>query len=410
MSEQNIKRDMLWNTIGNIVYYFCQWVITVLVVHLASFEAAGYLSLAMTTSSSFSAISLFSMRNFQISDVKGEFTDGEYTGSRILTCLIAMIACGVYAFWKTSAYQALCIVGFMLIRLAESWVDVLHGVNQKFGRYDLIGKSFLLRGCLTIVSFVVGLRITGNILLSIVYMAVLNLFVACVIDWRNTNRLEKIHPVLWNANVKVLLEKCTPLVITYFLLSLIVLVPKQALQEELGNEILGIYSSISSPVLVVQVFAQYMFNPLVPRFSVMLNNHRYEEFRKKLKVLFLMSFGFGVFVLVFAKLLGPWGLHLLFGDQISDYTYLLIPLVFCTLATAYVWILASLAIAMRYNWQMAIGMAISYGVCMFGTRAIIHRFGVNGTSYSTLLSLVIFMVYLIGLILKGTGERANEES
>ena len=59
-----MKKNIAWNTFGSIFYCVCQWLITVLVVWLDSYSAAGNLSLAMTTSSSFSAISLFSMRNY----------------------------------------------------------------------------------------------------------------------------------------------------------------------------------------------------------------------------------------------------------------------------------------------------------------------------------------------------------
>ena len=61
-----MKKDIAWNTFGNIFYGFCTWVITIIVVRLGSFEDAGYLSLAMTTSSTYNAIALFAMRNYQI--------------------------------------------------------------------------------------------------------------------------------------------------------------------------------------------------------------------------------------------------------------------------------------------------------------------------------------------------------
>ena len=64
------KSNVIWNTVGSVFYSACQWIITIIVVHVATYETAGHLSLAMTMSSSFSAISLFSMRNYQVSDVK----------------------------------------------------------------------------------------------------------------------------------------------------------------------------------------------------------------------------------------------------------------------------------------------------------------------------------------------------
>ena len=105
---ENIKKNIIWNTFGSIFYCACQWLITIVVVHLSSYEAAGYLSIAMTTSSSFSAISLFSMRNYQISDVRGEYTDNEYVGSRIFTCIAAFVSCVLVCLITNSVYQTLC--------------------------------------------------------------------------------------------------------------------------------------------------------------------------------------------------------------------------------------------------------------------------------------------------------------
>ena len=131
-------KNIFYNTFGNIFYSFCQWLITIVVVYLENYEfgAAGILSLAMTTSSSFSAISLFSMRNYQISDSKGEFTQSQYVSSRIITCAAALIACIIYAIPGNNAFQVLCIAAFMLVRIAEGFADVLFGVDQLHNRYD----------------------------------------------------------------------------------------------------------------------------------------------------------------------------------------------------------------------------------------------------------------------------------
>ena len=191
-----MKKNVMWNTIGSIFYCFCQLLITVVVVHLDSYETAGYLSLAMTSSSSFSAIALFSMRNFQVSDVKGEYNDGVYVGSRIITSILAFTCCSVTGFWGNSIYQGLCISAFMLIRVAEALVDVMHGIDQKYDRYDYIGKSYILRGIGTIVVFVVGMLMVKNLAITLYIMAFINLLIAFGFDWRLTHKMASFTPQL----------------------------------------------------------------------------------------------------------------------------------------------------------------------------------------------------------------------
>ena len=190
----NMKKNIAWNTFGSIFYCVCQWLITVLVVWLDSYRAAGNLSLAMTTSSSFSAISLFSMRNYQVSDVMGEYTSGQYVSSRVLTCVAAVVSCiAVSMLGNNSQYEVLCIAAFMVVRAAEAVVDVLHGVNQKYMRYDLIGKSYIIRGILTIGSFSLGLLAFQDLMATLFIVAGLNFLAAACFDWMKTSRLEKFQ-------------------------------------------------------------------------------------------------------------------------------------------------------------------------------------------------------------------------
>ena len=69
----SLKSNMIWNSIGSLTYFGCQWLITILVVRMSdSFEAAGTLSLAMSIANIFTPFALFRMRAYQVSDLSGE--------------------------------------------------------------------------------------------------------------------------------------------------------------------------------------------------------------------------------------------------------------------------------------------------------------------------------------------------
>jgi O-antigen/teichoic acid export membrane protein len=397
MSEKKntLAQAMVWNTAGNLVYCVCQWVITILAVKLDSYGAAGYLSLAMSTSSTFSTIAMFSMRNYQVSDVNGEFKDSEYLGSRMITCIAAMVLCGLYAINSTSMYQMLCIDAFMLIRLAESIVDVLHGINQKYDRYDLIGKSYFIRGIATDAAFIAGFVFFKDILIAILLTGIANLMLVFAYDVRQTSKLEKLSAIIKDKHIAVLLKKCTPIVITSFLLSMIPLLPRTAIQTMMGNEILGIYSSIASPTLVVQVFAAYAFNPLIPKISVLFNEKRYDAFLSVFHKIMLFFIGFAIIVCAGGWLLGKWGLNLLYGASILESYNLFMPLVWCTILTAYIWIMNSIVTAIRKIIPMMISMASGFLICCLFTNYFIQWFGSNGASYIQILCFVVVFAELI---------------
>lgn len=393
--KNNMKKNILWNTLGSVFYSGCQWAITVIIVHMGTFKAAGLLSLAMTTSSSFSAISLFSMRNYQVSDVNGKYRSEHYIGSRIVTCLIAFVTCIIYSRLSNSWYQAMCIDAFMLIRIAEAIIDVLHGENQKFGKYDFIGKSYILRGMATIIFFVSGLAITGDLLIALVLVAVVNLIVAFIYDALHTGKLENIEPEVFSKSVFNLLKECFPIVIFTFLLSLENLIPKQILQQINGTDELGIYSTIASPTLVVQVVASVAFNPFLPEISKLYADGDYKSFRKALHKVYITFGCMCIIVTIMASLLGKLGLCILFGKDILKYYELFIPIVWCTILTAIIWIMSAIMVAMRKIGWMLIGMIFDFILCLVTVTLFINKFGKNGVSFTQIFSYSIYILFMI---------------
>ena len=397
MSEKNrsLGRNMAWNMTGNLVYSVCQWVITILVVRLDSYGSAGILSLAMSTSSTFSTIAMFSMRNYQVSDVKSEFQDAEYLGSRVITCIVAIIMCSIYAIRSNSIYQMLCIDAFMLIRIAESIVDVIHGIDQKFERYDIIGKSLFLRGIATDVAFIGGLFVFHDLLYSLLLIGMANIIIVIIYDIRKIKQLENLSIIINDKHILILLKKCVPIVITSFVLSMIPLIPKTAIQTILGNDTLGIYSSIASPTLVVQVFATYAFNPLIPRIAILYKEKKYDEFLSIFYKIILFFIGFAVFTCFGAVLFGRIGLKILYGNDILNSYQLFMPLVWCTILTAYIWIMNSIVTSIRKIRPMMISTIIGFGFCCLFNNSFIYIFGTNGASYIQICSYGVIFVSLL---------------
>ena len=395
MKQENMKKNVLWNTVGSIFYCMCQWLITVLVVRIDSFEASGLLSLAMTTSSSFSAISLFNMRQFQASDVNEEYSSKEYFGSRILTCITAQAACMLYAAVTSNSMSGYwCIVLFMLVRLAEAFVDVFHGINQKFDRYDIIGKSYIARGILTIVAFTTGLIFTKSLVVALTVVAVLNLLVAFTYDFSSTGKLENIRPII-SRRVLRLLATCIPLVIFSFLLSLENLIPKNLLESVHGVEELGIYASIASPTLVVQVMASVAFAPFLPQFIKLYVDGEIKAFRAMFHKILLALLGLALVIIAGAALCGRLGLTVLFGKDILEYYYLFMPIVLCTILTAVIWILSSIVTAMRKIKSLLIGIIVDFGFCLCIARPLVERYDKNGVSIVQIISYSVFVIYMV---------------
>lgn len=393
--NKNIKLNIFLNTFGSIFYCICQWSLTIVVVKIASYELAGYLSLAMTTSSSFSAIALFSMRNYQISDVKEQYSSNVYLGSRIFTSVIAFICCLISAIFTYTGYQVLCILAFMVIRLTEAIVDVLHGINQKYNHYEYIGISYIFRGIITAALFPALLMVSGNLPFTLAVIAGMNIMATGIFDWRKTYSIDHFRITLWNKKIWKLLKECAPIALFSFLLSLENLIPKSILQAEFGTEMLGIYSSVSSPVLVVQVFASVAFTPLLPVISQAIHNGEKKQFKSMIHKTYFVFIGMGIIILLGASIFGKLGLKILFGESILPYYSILMPIVLSVLLTGMVWVLSSVVIALRKTNILLIGMIFNFIFCIILSLNLIKQMGMNGVSLVQIIMLAIYIMFLV---------------
>ena len=110
--QRSIGRNMMFNSVGSLFYLVCQWLLTVLVVPLGSFEKAGYLTLAISLTNFFFTVAYFGLRNFQVSDSAGKYSPSLYISTRILTCMAAFGLCVAFTLCNRqySGEQMACII------------------------------------------------------------------------------------------------------------------------------------------------------------------------------------------------------------------------------------------------------------------------------------------------------------
>ena len=390
-----MKKDIAWNTFGNIFYGFCTWVITILVVRMGSFTDAGYLSLAMTTSSTYNAIALFAMRNYQITDSGHLYSDGEYVSSRIISCLAAYVFLAVAAVFSGSMYQAICIIAFMPVRLSEAYSDVFHGIDQMHDRYDLIGKSFTLRGIAVIVIFIAGMAVTGNLALTLGLISIATFAISILWDKRLTSKITTIEMRLKDSKILKLYLSCLPLMLFTFFMGMQMMYAKAVLSEVVGVTKQGIYASISNPTYAIQVMGAALFAPFLPVLAEYLKERDIQGFNRGVRKVTGILVVFSALVLVAASLLGRWVLGIFFGKEILDYYELFIPVVIVIIINTFVYWFQGVLVALRKNVLLAVGMIVDFMLFVILIRPAIEIFGMNGASYAQILSLGLYLLFEI---------------
>lgn len=353
----NLRKNTLYYTFGSIIYFFAQWLMTVLMVKLSGFENAGLLSLAMSVTSAPSIVTLFNIRNFQVSDVKEQFISKTYIVSRYFTCILSFVICwGMVIVYGYDFKKTLIILSYMLFKVVEGFADVYIGIEQKYERLDLAGISMFIRGIGSIVVFAAVVYLTDNLVVANLCMDIIALAIVLSIDRRFAQKFIREHEMnLKQQNMKDawnLLYICLPLAIVSFLNNLSLTVPKLILEKYYGETILGIYNSISSPTLVVQLTASTVFAPWIPILSNFYNTGDKKAFNNTAKKISLLVLGLTVFCMVSVLLLYKFGilewlLVMLFAEEIRSYTFWFIPVIIAAILMAVNACLFSMCTLMR---------------------------------------------------------------
>ena len=104
----------------------------------------------------------------------------------------------------------------MPVRLSEAFSDAFHGIDQTHDRYDLIGKSFAIRGVAIIVIFVAGLVLTKNLAVTLVIISIATFAISILWDMRLTSKITTIRFRLKDSKIIKLYLSCLPLMLFTF--------------------------------------------------------------------------------------------------------------------------------------------------------------------------------------------------
>ena len=383
----SMKRNMLWNSAGSFTNLLAQWLITVLVVRIASgYDAAGLYSLAVSVYGIFAPVAQYRMYTYQISDTHHENTVGEYFTLRVITNGIALVACFGYALLTCPLSAVPAIMLYGLFKSAALLIDVFHACDQRHYRMDYIGISLAMQGVSSLAIFALAFSLTQNLEITLALMSLALLVIGLVYDMPRSNGFEKLRLGITWRKTRYLLLKCLPIVIGALAMAAAVSAPRQYLFDAMGEAALGVYASVAAPVAIIQTGASYIYYPLIGYFA---DYYDRGEKRKLMGLLLRVTGGIALVGIVCAVLLELFGaplLELFFANNIGQYAYLLVPMIVSAMITAYVWFLNDLLIAVRDFRGNLIGSIVPLVVALACMVPFVQWWGMNGVSFTAIAS------------------------
>lgn len=394
----DIKRDAFYNTIGNIIYLGCQWIITVMVTRVCGYKDAGILSVAMTSVNIFFVIAGYGMRSFQASDISHIFSNAQYLGSRYLTAFIGGSLCVLFTFInRYSAEQSLAIFLFLLYKLLEAIADVLYGFLQAEGKLKYAGYSLCIKGVAGVTVFSVPLLLTENLNFALCLFLLSGFFALLLYDIPSVLRFKQASLSIGVQDFKgisKLLMECFPMFVVSVSPMILQAIPKLTLERVASTEQLGIYSSVAAPTVIINTLVSSIIIPFLPLFSHYIKEHDLISLRKLLLRSLGMTYLLGIVGMVAALVLGKFFLGIVFGESIIPYAPLLTYIILMMTVSSGLMSFNSLFIAGRKLVVLAINYTIINVLCAVLTPYFIQTRTLYGVVDVLLLVQIIQTVSL----------------
>lgn len=403
----SIRRAFAWNSFGNALYNFAQWLIIIGLAHLSSPREVGRYSLALAiTAPVFLTIGL-NLRTAQITDAAGRWALRDYLALRTIVNLVAF---AVVALIGLILNQGGAALAFLLVIAAAKSIEgtsqTYYGYFQSNNRLDLVSRSLILRAVLGPSLFLLAYALSGSLVVGAAALAVGWLLPQVLHDRPNAQRLyEAEHgtpiPSLRPIDVPAvasLAKTAAPLGVDAGVSSLAINLPRYAVQGVLGGSALGVYSALSFLAQTVSMLTSSMGSVIVPNLARAHHAGRKAAFVRSLWR--LVAFGMVVAGVAIAGtlLVGRQVLDLIFPPEYVNVPLLLVLLLSAATITLQRMLAKSLEASRRFRIYATIDILTAATV---GALAwpMTHQWGLLGAAWSLVAGFLIgTLAVLIALL------------
>ncbi len=316
-------KQISYYTIGNIATLFAQWLIIMILPKITNFAEAGVFAVAISVSSIMNQVATFTLNQYQVADAYRRFSESDYALTRLATiglsfaCIVPVVLLFGYTLEQTSI-----IVAYTVYRNLINYAYLHMSGMQILGRLDYAGKCMIVEGMMSFVTFVATYALTGNLFLATILMAIIGggLFLAIMsrgfisisghrfdVNLREWGKVSALLAI----GSSLLLSMVSPIIITAL--------PKLILESYWGEEIVGYFSTLTAPTIIIPTIASSIFAPFIVYFSDLSRAGDMRRLRiqygKILAILGIIAVVFYVLSVLFA---GPV-FETIYGSEIVPY-------------------------------------------------------------------------------------------
>lgn len=396
--EKGKSADFFWNMCASIVYSFQSAILLFVVTRISGLFVAGIFSISYIVSQTFAVVGSYSMRNYQVSDMKNKYSYGTYIYSRIISTIVMFVTCMVYSLLEGYTGEKLVLIAILCVyRAVDGYEDVYHGEMQKRNRLDVASRIVTYRIVISSAIFAIGVLCTNNIIFSTALLTIsavllswgMNAVAISVMDMQQKPQKNQV----W----KLLLE-VAPICIGAFLYSYLVNSPKYAIENILSDDMQTIFNIIFMPVFVINMLSSFVFKPYVARMGIYWNEKKQKEFIKLLLLQVGCVLGITAIVMLAGFILGIPVLEFIYGVDLKQYKLLFMMLLAFGGITALDAFALIVLTVMRLQNVVLVSYIVSLIVDVIFMNSLVIQYHMMGAGLVYGMSMVvILLVSLVGI-------------
>jgi len=342
------KKDYIWNSIGSFLQSAISPILLIVITRLNGVGDSGLFSFAMSLSVVFWAISLWGGRTYQVSDVKKEFSSGDYIVVRFISSLI--VAVFSISFCILSGYDLIkteLIMVLVSFKILESIADSMYGVLQIHNRLYIVGISLTMKSVFGFMLFTLVDILTKNIIYGALSIFIVNIAVVIFYDISWMKHVESVGLTKKNImQAGKIMKKTAEVFVVVFLTMFSLNIPRYFLDKYHYDQI-GYFGIMAMPITLLTLFISFVLQPNVVNLSELLKKKKIKEFTKIVSKIDFITFTLGILFIVSSYLIGVWALNTVFGIDINNFRIDLTIMVIGAVANAFVSIYVNLLIILR---------------------------------------------------------------
>ncbi|AFY30780.1 lipopolysaccharide biosynthesis protein [Calothrix sp. PCC 7507] len=311
--------------IGNAVYTACQWGMLMVLAKFGSSAMVGQFALGIAITAPVFMLTNLQLRSVQITETKKQYCFSDYLGLRLISSTLALLVITIISIlggyrWETSI--VIFLVG--VAKGLESISDLFYGLIQQHKDTDLIVRSLIIKGLLSLTLLFVGVYSSGSILWGVIGLVFALAAVLLGYDIPNgimmLKQALKVKPRWHLKSLIKLILLCLPLGLMSMLIALNTNIPRYFIAQYLGEQELGIFAAIAYLMVIGSMVVSALGESSIARLTKYYANQDVIAFRTLLLKLVRIAVLLGGIGVLMALVAGQQILTLLYQPEYAEQT------------------------------------------------------------------------------------------